>query len=87
AIVTLPCARGWLTALLELRLLRWLGLMSFSVYLWQQPFMVASEHAPQPMRLLCLTLAMLVGLASYYIIEQPCRRWLNARFARVNGNG
>ena len=85
AIVTLPCAGGWLTALLELRVLRWFGLMSFSLYLWQQPFMVASQNAPPSMRLLCLALAVLTGLASYHMIEQPFRRWLNARFARVNG--
>lgn len=82
AIVTLPCASGWLIALLQLRVLRWLGLMSFSVYLWQQPFMVASQGLGSPGRLICLAGALLAGMASYHLVETPCRRVLNARFGR-----
>jgi peptidoglycan/LPS O-acetylase OafA/YrhL len=51
-----------------------LGLWSFSLYLWQQPFrVVRGEHSA----LLLLTGAVACGLASFYLLEQPARRFLN----------
>ncbi len=52
-----------------------LGQVSYSLYLWQQPFYyfkggmgVATAVAG----------ALLFGLGSYFVIERPARRWLNA---------
>lgn len=64
-----------------LQLFRWvplrlMGIWSYSIYLWQQPFYRLGEVWPPVLALLA---AMLVGLASYYWFEQPTRRWLNAR--------
>ena len=61
--------------------LRKLGLWSFSVYVWQQPFYMLSKY--QGMHpVLGVTLALGCGIASFYLVEQPSRTWLNRRFAR-----
>jgi peptidoglycan/LPS O-acetylase OafA/YrhL len=49
----------------------WLGTLSYSFYLWQQPFLNRGSHAwwtsfPQN-----LTLALLFAAASYYWVEKP----------------
>jgi peptidoglycan/LPS O-acetylase OafA/YrhL len=61
--------------ILKNRILRWLGLISYSLYLWQQIFL--STNTPSwgiirvfPISLLCVFLA---SLASYYFIEKPFR--------------
>ena len=58
--------------------LRFLGGLSFSVYLWQEPFfkiaMISENHA---VRLLMLGVAVVVGALSFYLVERPSRRWLN----------
>ena len=56
--------------------LRWLGLVSFSVYLWQQLFYVA--HLNGTPALQCFAGALLCGAMSFYGIERPARRYLNA---------
>ncbi|MES2095949.1 MAG: acyltransferase [Pseudomonadota bacterium] len=63
----------------ETRALTWLGLISFSFYLWQQPFMLCKSIAPWP-----VLLALSVGAAvlSYRNVERPMRIWLNARWSR-----
>lgn len=68
-------------ALLSLLPLRKLGVWSFSLYIWQQPFYLLSKYhgLPAPLGLL---MAFTCGIASFYLVEQPCRSWLNQRFAR-----
>lgn len=56
--------------------LRMLGLWSFSIYLWQQPFYVYKSSFPGG-ALLAIFGAMAVALACFYALEQPCRTWLN----------
>ncbi|TIO37867.1 MAG: acyltransferase, partial [Mesorhizobium sp.] len=53
-----------------------LGLWSYSLYLWQQPFykfVHDRDVAPIPM----LAAVFACALASYYIVEKPTRGWLN----------
>jgi peptidoglycan/LPS O-acetylase OafA/YrhL len=66
----------WGAKVLEFAPLRWLGLVSYSVYLWQQPFYRA--HLPYHVGLI---LSLTVGVASFYLFESPIRRWLNANWA------
>lgn len=55
--------------------LRWLGVTSFSLYLWQQPFFAGSlEGLLNPVLGLAITIA--VGAISYYGFEGPTRRFI-----------
>ena len=76
AVNTLEFDGSYLTDLLSSRPMVMLGLWSYSLYLWQQPFYKFVDErgsAPVPM------LAAVFGcaLASYYIVEKPARGWLN----------
>ena len=66
---------------LSLRPLTWLGLVSFSVYLWQQLFYKGSFGAEVWVRTCALLAAVIVGAASYYLVETPSRRFISRRFA------
>lgn len=66
-------APGWLHAALSWRPLRQLGLWSFSLYLWQQPFYLYLHDRP----LLGVALALPAGVAGFYLLERPARAWLN----------
>lgn len=54
--------------------LRLLGIVSYSVYLWQQPFYQFRAQFPPGM---ALAGALLAGAASFYLFENPIRSWLN----------
>ena len=83
AICVLSVNKGWLAASLSWAPLRQLGLWSFSVYLWQQPFYlwVHSDTRVSPM--LGLALALICGFLSYYFIERPARIYLNTHWGVV----
>ena len=57
--------------------LRRLGVMSFSIYLWQQPAFRLSIPLPPLSRGALLAAAVAVGVASFYFVEQPARKFLN----------
>lgn len=61
---------------LRFRPLRLLGLWSYSIYLWQQPFFVNRQNLHPGV---ALALAVTVGIISFYAFENPTRRWLNER--------
>ena len=77
AVGSLEASPRWFQRALAWTPLRWLGLGSFSIYLWQQPFYLLHERGQG---LWTLPAALLVAGASYYAIEAPARRWLNARY-------
>ena len=61
---------------LELGWLRWLGRLSYSLYIWQELFLV---HVGQPLGFLQqypwnLVASILCAIASYYLIEKPMIR-------------
>ena len=65
---------------LENKNLRLLGLWSYSIYLWQQPFyfyLVKYEQTMIITRLLILAVVLLVGFLSFYYLENPVRKYLN----------
>jgi peptidoglycan/LPS O-acetylase OafA/YrhL len=73
------CNRTVLAAVFRTRLLRYLGAISYSLYLWQQLFLVT--YTPSWGRLRDLPLSMVVPLllatASYHLIEKPVLRLKN----------
>lgn len=62
--------------------LRWFGVVSFSLYVWQQPFLWLSMRGYMSQSQGCL-LAILAGAASYYWFEAPMRSWIRDRQART----
>jgi peptidoglycan/LPS O-acetylase OafA/YrhL len=69
--------------ILELKILRLLGLWSFSIYLWQQPFygIIKGQHIEFfGDQILMLFFAVAVGGLSFWFIENPVRKFLNNKW-------
>lgn len=66
---------------LSFRPLRQLGLWSFSIYLWQQPFYLY-VHREGLSPILGVGLAIVTGIASFYLLENPARRYLNRKWGK-----
>jgi peptidoglycan/LPS O-acetylase OafA/YrhL len=64
---------------LSFRPLRQLGLWSFSIYIWQQPFYLYVHRHGMP-GFFGLGCAVLAGIASFYLLERPARAYLNRRW-------
>ncbi len=65
---------------LSWRALTWVGLISYSTYMWHEPIMMLMEHAGLTTRsaaelplavLLVVSASLLVGWVSYHVIEKP----------------
>lgn len=76
AVNLLGAAPQLIHRILSLRLLRTLGLMSFSLYLWQQPFYLAM-HTERMNSFLALALSLVCGASSFLLVEQPARSFMN----------
>ena len=63
--------------LLSSRLLTGIGIISYSLYLWQQPFFVVTNGSS-----LAVGGVFVAALASYWLVEKPARQWLNSRWGR-----
>ncbi len=63
--------------MLSFVVLQRLGMYSFSIYLWQQPFYKLQEYFIPGMSLF---FAIIVGIMSFYLIENPVRYWINKRW-------
>jgi peptidoglycan/LPS O-acetylase OafA/YrhL len=72
-------------ALLNLAPIAWLGTLSYSLYLWQQPFLTPRGGELWQRFPLNLFLALLAGAASYYAIERPVLRYRERAVARPAG--
>lgn len=71
ALIVYFCATQpahWLTRVLGIRPLQALGLISYSLYLWQQIWMTSSFHFSLP---LALAGSLACGTASYWLVEKP----------------
>jgi peptidoglycan/LPS O-acetylase OafA/YrhL len=69
-----------LGVLLELSAIRWIGRISYSLYIWQQLFLFHAR--PGPPFILRLPLIVAMAVASYYLIERPMIRF-GHRMART----
>lgn len=57
--------------LLNTRALVWVGTLSYSLYLWQEPFLNHDAHTTFTAWPLNLGLALICAVASYHLIEKP----------------
>ena len=78
SLVLIQNAPALLRHVLTSPLLVHFGVLSYSVYLWQQPFATSAGMGPT-----CLVLAFAAALASYYLVERPGREFLNRSGARA----
>lgn len=84
AVTHLQFAAEWLVRGYRTKVLARAGVLSYSIYLWQQPFMALRRHARGS---LCLAAAITMGALSFYLLEEPSRRWLNARWTGARHGG
>jgi peptidoglycan/LPS O-acetylase OafA/YrhL len=70
---------GMIGRLLNSKIAVWVGALSYSLYLWQQPFL--NRHSSQTVSStpLNLVLAVTAAVMSYYLVEKPFLR-IKARF-------
>lgn len=74
---TVLCPQTWVGRVLELGWMRWIGRLSYSLYLWQQLFLVPGAKYPwSTLQKFPLNYALLVGVAalSYRFVERPTIR-------------
>jgi peptidoglycan/LPS O-acetylase OafA/YrhL len=82
--VTYPSGR--MGRVLNARALTFVGLISYSLYLWQQPFLNRAGDTPWTAFPLNAVLAITCALGSYYIVERPSlavRKRIESRRTRV----
>jgi peptidoglycan/LPS O-acetylase OafA/YrhL len=78
AVNSLAFSAGRSRAMLEAPILVWFGTLSFSIYVWQQMFAVFAKSG-WPM-LPCVALTLASALASFKLVENPARDFLNAHW-------
>ncbi len=61
--------------------LRYLGIYSYSIYIWQQFFYEYAWVYPMPKPLVSL-LTIAVGVLSYHALENPVRKFINTRWSK-----
>ena len=77
---------GRVAKMLDVPLLRGIGLISYSLYLWQQPFLNRNSTALVSQFPLNLVLAFAAGILAFYLVERPSmglRDRLDARRRRA----
>ena len=68
-------SNGILRAILEWKPLRWVGIISYSLYIWQQVFLI--PESPLRMRFpFNILIAVMAASISYYFVEAPLRKRL-----------
>jgi hypothetical protein len=81
-VLLLQSGKGRLTrvgALFSYPFVRWLGLASYSIYLWHWPVLALAEYARAgqecgvALRLSLACLGIFLGSISYACVERPCR--------------
>jgi peptidoglycan/LPS O-acetylase OafA/YrhL len=82
AINFLDVSLPFMRECLETRTITLCGALSYSLYLWQQPFWLVSNKLPAFLAPVVLAALLTVAYASFRIIETPARRAINAAWDR-----
>jgi peptidoglycan/LPS O-acetylase OafA/YrhL len=61
--------------------LRYMGIYSYSIYIWQQFFYEYYWAFAAP-KILTAFLAITIGILSYHLLENPVRRMVNSRWSK-----
>jgi len=56
---------------LNWRPLVWMGTLSYSIYLWQQPFLDSSRHELSTSLPMSLVFMLAAACLSFYLVEKP----------------
>ncbi len=80
AVNHLDTVPKFVDVILTFPVLRYLGLWSYSIYLWQQFFYEYAWAFPYS-KILAPTLAVVAGVISYYMLENPIRQYINNRWS------
>jgi peptidoglycan/LPS O-acetylase OafA/YrhL len=75
-------SEGLVGRVLNARPLVFVGVMSYSLYLWQQPFLHRASSAALTAFPLNIIVAVALALASFYLVERPSLR-LRRRIERA----
>lgn len=76
-------AAKFFQSLLSFKVIRMLGIWSYSIYLWQQAFFQFSYVLPGG-AMTGFFLSIIVGVLSFYLFENPIRSWINTRWTKKN---
>jgi len=77
---------GFTGRILNSKVLVYIGGLSYSIYLWQQPFINRNVKTSFTSFPLNITLALIFAIFSYYIVEKPglrLRKWVEAQLRDV----
>lgn len=74
----------WLRRLLSGRLIGWVGRLAYGIFLWHLPVQAYLPLRSVPTlairNLVHFLITLVVAVASYFVIEQPARKWIVTRF-------
>ncbi|WP_281825025.1 acyltransferase [Sphingobium sp. BS19] len=76
SLISMPRAPKFALVVLEHPLVLRIGIWSYSMYLWQQPFGKLANSTTE--RVMSLPLVFLATILSYYFVERPARAIINA---------
>ena len=81
SVNTLNSAPVWMKSILSNFVLRWFGICSYSIYLWQQVFFFLGRYAKgwNYYGLLAVAGSLIVASCSFYFFENPIRKMVSGR--------
>jgi peptidoglycan/LPS O-acetylase OafA/YrhL len=88
ALLVDRCVRNpddWVGRILNWGPLVWLGGLSYSLYLWQEPFLNHYAKSDVNTFPLNVALAFTCAVASFYLVETPFLQWRDRRKASLHG--